>query len=98
MIGLIGGSSGEIDLARVVTNRLKIIGSVLRSQSREEKAAITRGFVVNVVPKLATREVQPIIDRTFSIREVEAAHQYLKRGEHFGKIVLTWESFDEAKA
>ncbi|MFZ2445568.1 MAG: NAD(P)H-quinone oxidoreductase [Syntrophobacteraceae bacterium] len=95
LIGLMGGSSGEIDLARVVTKRLKIIGSVLRSQSREEKAAIARGFVVNVVPLLATRQVEPIIDRTFPIREVEQAHLYLKRGEHFGKIVLTWESFGD---
>lgn len=92
LIGLMGGSACEIDLARVLMKRLKIIGSVLRSQSRQEKAEITRGFVKTVLPLLASGKVRPIIDRIFPMREVEEAHQYLRRGEHFGKIVLTWES------
>ncbi len=93
IIGLIGGSRGEINLAPVVSQRLKIIGSVLRSQAKEEKAAITRGFIETVLPLLESGRVKPIIDRVFSIREVEDAHLYLRKGEHFGKIVLTWESF-----
>ena len=93
IIGLMGGSGGEINLAPVVSKRLKIIGSVLRSQSREEKAAITRGFIETVLPLLKSGRVKPVIDRIFSMREVEDAHQYLRKGEHFGKIVLTWESF-----
>jgi len=91
LIGLMGGSSGEINLAQVLMKRLKIIGSVLRSQSREEKAAIIEGFARTVVPLLASGEVRPIIDKIFPVREVEQAHQYLLKGQHFGKIVLTWE-------
>jgi len=93
VIGLMGGSSGDINLAPVVSKRLKIIGSVLRTQSREEKARITEGFAKTVVPLLAAGKVRPIIDRTYPIGEVEEAHSYLKQGEHFGKVVLTWESF-----
>ncbi len=92
IIGLLGGNSGEINLGPVVTKRLKIIGSVLRSQSKEEKAAITRGFIGTVLPLLESGRVKPIIDRIFPISEVENAHLYLKKGEHFGKVVLTWES------
>ena len=94
VIGLMGGSSGEINLTQVLMKRLKIIGSVLRSQSREEKAAIIEGFAGKVVPLLASGQAQPIIDTTFPIGKVEEAHQYLSKGEHFGKIVLTWESFE----
>jgi NADPH:quinone reductase-like Zn-dependent oxidoreductase len=65
----------------------------LRGQSKEEKAAITRGFIETVLPLLKSGRVKPVIDRIFSIREAENAHQYLYKGEHFGKIVLTWESF-----
>jgi putative PIG3 family NAD(P)H quinone oxidoreductase len=93
IIGLMGGSGGEINLAPVVFKRLKIIGSVLRGQSNQEKAAITRGFTETVLPLLKSGRVKPVIDRIFSIREAENAHQYLYKGEHFGKIVLTWESF-----
>ena len=90
MIGLMGGSAGEINLVPVVTKRLKVIGSVLRSQSREEKAEITRKFIETVLPLLKSGRVKPIIDRIFPISEVEDAHRYLSKGEHFGKIVLTW--------
>ncbi|MGA2028026.1 MAG: NAD(P)H-quinone oxidoreductase [Syntrophobacteraceae bacterium] len=90
IIGLMGGSAGEINLVPVLSKRLKVIGSVLRSQSREEKAEITRKFIETVLPLLKSGRVKPIIDRIFSISEVEAAHRYLSKGEHFGKIVLTW--------
>ncbi len=93
LIGLMGGSSGEINLVPVLSKRIKIIGSVLRSQSREEKAEITRGFAQTVLPLLKSGRVKPIVDRIFSIAEVEEAHRYLSSGEHFGKIVLTWKSF-----
>ncbi|MEM5787944.1 MAG: NAD(P)H-quinone oxidoreductase [Syntrophobacteraceae bacterium] len=95
LIGLMGGTSGEINLATVVSRRLKIIGSVLRSQSREEKAAITRGFSDEVVPLLASGRVRPVIDRTFPIDLAEDAHSYMRGGEHFGKIVLTWDGYVE---
>ncbi len=90
IVGLMGGSSVEINLAPVVAKRLKIIGSVLRSQSGEEKAEIARGFIETVLPLLESGRVKPIIDRIFPISEVEDAHKYLSKGEHFGKIVLTW--------
>jgi putative PIG3 family NAD(P)H quinone oxidoreductase len=92
-LGLMGGSSGEINFVPLLTKRLKLIGSVLRSQSREEKAQITRGFSQTVLPLLRSGRVKPVVDRIFSISEVEEAHRYLASGEHFGKIVLTWKSF-----
>jgi putative PIG3 family NAD(P)H quinone oxidoreductase len=95
LIGLMGGSTGEINLAPVLTKRLKIIGSVLRSQSRQEKAAIAGSFIDTVVPLLEAGKVRPIIDRIFPIRQAEEAHLYLKAGEHFGKVVLTWEGFGQ---
>jgi putative PIG3 family NAD(P)H quinone oxidoreductase len=93
IIGLMGGGTGEINLVPVLAKRLKVIGSVLRSQSKQEKARITRGFIETVLPLLKSGRVKPIIDRIFPISEVEEAHRYLKQGEHFGKVVLTWESF-----
>jgi NADPH:quinone reductase-like Zn-dependent oxidoreductase len=43
-----------------------------------------------VLPLLESGEVRPIVDRIYPIQEAEAAHQYLREGQHFGKIVLTW--------
>jgi len=91
IIGLMGGGKAEINLATVVAKRLRIIGSMLRVQSREAKAALTRAFAQQVGPLLASGAVRPIVDRVYPIQAVEEAHHYMKENRHFGKIVLRWE-------
>lgn len=94
IIGLMGGHKAELSLAPLVTKRLRIIGSVLRTQSIEEKAALTEAFKERVLPLLEEGIVKPVIDRMYPIEQVEDAHQYLKAGDHFGKVVLVWDKRD----
>lgn len=91
MIGLMGGSKAEIALDVLVTKRLRLVGSVLRSRSDAEKAVITDQFKEHVLPLLASGTVKPVIDRVFPVSKVEPAHERMRAGEHFGKIVLTWD-------
>ncbi len=91
IIGLMGGGKAEINLATVVSKRLRIIGSMLRVQSREAKTALTESFTQQVRPLLESGKVRPIIDRVYPMEAVEEAHQYMKENRHFGKIVLVWE-------
>lgn len=91
VIGLMSGHKAEISLAPLLTKRLRLIGSVLRSQSDEEKAFLAHAFTEQVVPLLQSGRVHPVVDRVFSIRDVEEAHRYLQEDRHFGKIVLSWE-------
>ncbi|MCB1228909.1 MAG: NAD(P)-dependent alcohol dehydrogenase [Verrucomicrobiae bacterium] len=37
---------------------------------------------------LAEKEIRPVIDRSFSFEEAEAAYAHLRSGEHVGKIVI----------
>ncbi len=90
IIGLMGGNQAEIALAPVLTKRLRIIGSVLRSQSGEEKAALATAFTKEVLPLLESGAVRPIVDRVYPAAAVEEAHQHMKENRHFGKLVLTW--------
>jgi NADPH:quinone reductase len=90
IIGLMGGHKAEIALAPLLTKRLRVIGSVLRSQSQEEKASLTRAFTREVRPLFESGEVRPIVDRVYPTEAVEEAHQHMKENRHFGKIVLTW--------
>jgi len=32
--------------------------------------------------------LKPVVDRTFSLREARAAHEYMEKSQMFGKIVL----------
>ncbi|NLI81963.1 MAG: NAD(P)H-quinone oxidoreductase [Deltaproteobacteria bacterium] len=90
VIGLMGGNKGEIVMAPLLSKRLRIIGSILRSQSLEEKAVITTHFRHRVLPLLESGKVRPVIDRIFAVDAVEEAHEFMKQGRHIGKILLSW--------
>lgn len=88
VIGLLGGLTAGLPLARLLRNRLRIIGSVLRSRSPEEKASITARFAREVWPHVCAGRMGPVIDRVLDIGEVEQAHGLLQRNETTGKVVL----------
>ncbi len=88
-IGTTSGAKGELDLSTVMGKRARLMGTVLRARSTEEKATATRLFAAHAVPLLARGIVRPIVDRVYSIDEVRAAHERLESNESFGKVVLT---------
>lgn len=87
-VGTLGGAKGELDFSVVMRRRLRLIGTVLRSRSTEEKAQAVGRFATHVVPLIAGGAVRPIVDRVYGIDEVQAAHEHLESNASFGKIVL----------
>lgn len=87
-VGLMGGSTTEIDLGIVMRKRLQIIGSVMRPQSLDEKISITQRFVQRWLPALKGGTLQPIIDSVYPLAQVREAHQYMEANRNFGKIIL----------
>ena len=87
-VGTLSGANAEIDLSIVMRKRLRIVGTVLRSRSLEEKIGVTRRFTQQVVPLLARGVVRPIIDRIFDFDQVAQAQDYMESNESFGKILL----------
>jgi putative PIG3 family NAD(P)H quinone oxidoreductase len=88
LIGVMGGRKAELDLGRVLVQRLRIIGSVLRPRSVDEKAAIIRQFAQDVLPHLAAGTIVPLIHRVYPLEQAAEAHRAMEAGEHFGKLVL----------
>lgn len=88
IIGLLGGSHAEANLALILRRRLRIIGSVLRSRSNEEKTEITRNFLRDVWPGFADGSLHPVIDRVFPIADANEAHEVMRANENIGKLVL----------
>jgi NADPH2:quinone reductase len=82
------GSKVTIDMMRIMLKRLTITGSTLRIRSAEVKAGIARAVEEKVIPLIADKRVRVIIDATFPLRDVAAAHARID-GAHIGKIVLT---------
>lgn len=88
LVGTLGGVSASLDFRRVMGKRLRIIGTVLRARSHEEKAAAVRRFAAEVVPLFTRGLVHPVIDHIFNLQAVDAAYARLESNETFGKVVM----------
>lgn len=91
LVGTTSGSKATFDFAKAMSKRAKIIGTILRARSAEEKAKATRLFGVHVVPLLANGQVRPVIDSVYKLDQVRDAHNRMESNESFGKIVLLTE-------
>lgn len=88
LVGLTSGSKTEFDLSIALSKRLKLIGTVLRPRTAEEKADATKSFAEYGLPLLASGQLRPNVDKVFAAREIRKAHEYLESNESFGKVVL----------
>lgn len=91
LIGTLGGAHAELDWRAVMSKRARLIGTVLRSRSGEEKATAMRLFEREVVPLLANGKLRTVVDSYFKFEDVKQAHKLVESNATFGKVVLTFE-------
>jgi len=89
VIGLQGGTKGELDLNALMRKRAAILATTLRARPSEEKAAICASVVEHVWPLVAEGKVREIVDTTIPLDDVRRAHELMESGTHTGKILLT---------
>ncbi|MBD0324293.1 MAG: zinc-binding dehydrogenase [Aldersonia sp.] len=75
------GSTGEIDLARLVRRKLEIRGSY-GAKARRDMPALLRMVSSGIV------EPERVITRRFALDEVDDAYQTLARGEIVGRAII----------
>ena len=88
LIGLMGGIRAEVNLATVMSRRLIITGSTLRSRSVEEKGTIAAAVRKHVWPHVAEKRFIPVVDRKFPLMDASAAHTRMEASTHIGKLLL----------
>ncbi|WP_167647211.1 NAD(P)H-quinone oxidoreductase [Mameliella alba] len=88
-IAFLSGSKGSFDLRPILVKRLALIGSTLRARPVSMKAELAAELEQHVLPLLRERKAIPVIDSTFALHDVRAAHARMDKGAHIGKIVLT---------
>ncbi len=88
IIGMQGGTKGELDIATLLRKRAAVIATALRSRPPEEKAAICAGVVEHVWPLVAEARVRPIVHETVPFAEAATAHRLLEDGDSIGKVLL----------
>lgn len=88
LVGLLAGRSATIDLGTILSRRITIRGTVLRSRPAIEKARATAAFARDVLPLLAAGQVRPVVDQVFPLDRIAEAHALLESNATFGKVVL----------
>lgn len=88
VIGLQGGTKGELDLGKLLGKRAAIVGTALRPRSSEEKAVIMNAVRESVWPLVSDGTIRILVAKTFPLDQVRAAHEYFDSGEHMGKVLL----------
>lgn len=87
-IATLRGSQAAIDLRQVMSKRLVVTGSTLRSRPVAEKAALLRSLEKEVWPLFAGGKVHPVIFERFPFGKAADAHRMMEAGAHHGKILL----------
>ncbi len=90
IVGLVAGASAEVPLRSILSKRLRVIGTAMRSRALEEKIAVAQELDRRLVPLFEAKRLQPIVDAVLPMAEITPALERLATNDTFGKLVLTW--------
>lgn len=85
---LSGGKINEFDLRQILSKRLQITGSTLRSRSLDYQITLTRELSAFALPRFQDGRLKPVIDRVLDWTQVQEAHHLMESNQNTGKIVL----------
>jgi NADPH:quinone reductase len=82
------GSTVTLDLRTVMSKRLIITGSTLRSRSVGQKSALRSEVERQLWPLFEMKRLRPVVFQVFPLDRVVEAHQLVENGQHIGKVLL----------
>jgi NADPH:quinone reductase-like Zn-dependent oxidoreductase len=85
---LSGGKVSDFDLRKILSKRLSVIGSTLRSRSLEYQIKLTKDFTAFALERFKDGRLRPVIDRVLDWSQVKEAHAIMESNKNAGKIVL----------
>ena len=80
MIGVLAGAAKELNILPILMKNIRVQGIFVGH--RESFESMNRA--------MAMHRLVPVVDRVFPFREVKEALHVMEKGEHFGKICLTF--------
>ncbi|HET7196730.1 MAG TPA: NAD(P)H-quinone oxidoreductase [Nocardioides sp.] len=89
IIGMQGGTKGELDIAALLRKRGAVVATALRSRPPEEKSAICAAVAEHVWPLVAEGRIRPVVHTTLPLAEAGKAHALMEASDNVGKILLT---------
>ncbi|MFT3835539.1 MAG: NAD(P)H-quinone oxidoreductase [Myxococcaceae bacterium] len=89
LVGLTAGPMAEVPLASILSRRIHLIGTTMRSRGPEEKAQVAQTFAERVLPGFESGALKAVIGATKTFEELPKALEAMQSNETFGKVVLT---------
>lgn len=83
-----GGKDPEADIRQILSKRLSIIGSTLRSRAIGYQAELNEEFMNFAFDKFEKGLLKPVIDKIYDWRNVAEAHRRMEANKNTGKIIL----------
>ncbi|WP_035358983.1 NAD(P)H-quinone oxidoreductase [Edaphobacter aggregans] len=88
-VGLLDGEDARLPFGLIIHNHLRIIGTVMKSRSFEDKQAMTTRFRDRWLESFAQGQLVPLVARTFPLGQAAEAHLSMEASGNVGKVVLT---------
>jgi NADPH:quinone reductase-like Zn-dependent oxidoreductase len=76
--GATTGPAASFDLRFLYSRQLSLLGSYMG----------TVGELYDVLGHVFAGRLKPVVDRTFPLKDIRAAHEYMESSQMFGKVVL----------
>ena len=89
LVGLMAGASAELDLRAILSRRVQITGTMLRSRPLEEKIAAVQQLARHLMPLFERGTLRAVVDRVLPLAQAAEAHTYLASNDSVGKVVLS---------
>jgi len=88
LIGTLAGGESTLESKYMLSRRLTVRGTVLRSRPLEERIVATQAFAREVMPWLASGAITTRIDATFALEQIAEAHALMESNTTSGKIAI----------
>jgi tumor protein p53-inducible protein 3 len=90
VLAFMGGAQSNIELGKVLSKRIHVMGTTLRARSLDYKQHLIAGFELYFQEKLASGLIKPVIDTVFPVQAVTKAHAFMANNQNIGKLLLSW--------
>ena len=89
-LAAMSGSKAELDIALLMKKRGRLIGSMLRGRSRDEKARIVARFRDAILSGFETGRLRVTIDSVYPPERAAEAFERMRENRNTGKILIDW--------
>ncbi|MFN0302377.1 MAG: zinc-binding alcohol dehydrogenase family protein [Burkholderiales bacterium] len=86
---LTGPPKVALDMDFFAMRRLHLFGVSNRLRTPEARARSAQQFSADLMDALVSKKIRVLVDRTFPLDEISAAHRYVYADQQVGKVVIT---------